>query len=108
MSERYEWLDEYIDELAERYESGQSLREIAEAFDVTPPTIHSRLQNHDIEMRNGGPRHRRLANLTTELIDQYVENDCSIQTIADRYKTSVTAVRYHLKNAGIDCPQRNP
>lgn len=25
-----------------------------------------------------------------------------------RYETSVTAIRYHLENAGIDCPQRNP
>jgi predicted DNA-binding protein YlxM (UPF0122 family) len=108
MSERYEWLDERVDELAERYESGQSLREIADAFDVTPPTIHSRLRDHGVEMRNGGPNHRKLADLTSELHKQYVEDDCSIQTIADRYETSVRAARYHLENAGIDCPQRNP
>ena len=108
MSERYEWLDECIDELAERYDSGESLREIADTFDVTPPTIHRRLQNHDVEMRNGGPRHRRLADITEELVDQYIEHDYSIQTIADRYETSVTAVRYHLEHAGIECPQLNP
>jgi predicted DNA-binding protein YlxM (UPF0122 family) len=108
MSERYEWLDECIGELVERYESGQSLREIADAFDVTPPTIHSRLQNHDVEMRNGGPRHVHLEDRVEDLVDRYAEQERSLQAIADTYQTSIAAIRFHLEQAGVDCKSTNP
>lgn len=75
---RYDWLDDRIDELVTRYESGQSLREIADALGVTAPTIHHRLQETDIEMRNGGPRHVRLEDRVEELIDQYVKQERSL------------------------------
>lgn len=105
---RYDWLDERIDEIIERYESGQSIRDIAEVFDVSTGPIHQRLQDHDVAMRNGGPRYTRLANQRTELAHAYSEADCSLQTIADRYETSVTAIQFHLEYAGIDPDQPDP
>jgi len=47
---RYEWLDGRTDELVDRHESGQSLREIADAFGVSAPTIHRRLRDTDVNM----------------------------------------------------------
>lgn len=98
---RYEWLDERVDELIERYEAGQSLREIAEVFDVSAPTIHRRLQDHDVTMRNGGPAYTQLANRREELVEAY-ERRSSLQTLADRYDTSPVAIRFHLEKAGAD------
>ncbi|EMA30479.1 endonuclease I-EndH [Haloarcula japonica] len=108
MSERFEWLDEHTDEIIDRYESGQSLREIANVFDVSPPTIQRRLHEHDTEMRNGGPRYIQLEDCVGELVKQYVEHDDDIQTIADRYKTSVTAIQHYLENADIPCAPPSP
>ncbi|MFB9824231.1 helix-turn-helix domain-containing protein [Halobaculum roseum] len=99
---RYEWLDESIDELAERYDAGQSLREIADEFGVSTPTIHNRLKDHDVSMRNGGPEYVRLEHRTDELVAQYVDHDRSAQAIADDYNTSRAAIRYHLEQAGVD------
>jgi hypothetical protein len=81
---RYEWLDERIDELVDRYESRQSIREIAHAFDVLTSPIHSRLQEVEVNMRNGGPRHVRLADRIDDLVEQYVDQQQSLQTIADQ------------------------
>ncbi|RDZ63865.1 endonuclease I [Haloferax sp. Atlit-12N] len=98
---RYEWLDERVDELIERYEAGQSLREIADVFDVSAPTIHRRLQDHDVAMRNGGPAYTQLANRREELVEAY-ERRSSLQSLADQYDTSPVAIRFHLEKAGAD------
>ncbi|WP_200798659.1 endonuclease I [Halosegnis longus] len=100
---RYKWLDDRIDELVERYESGQSLQEIADALDVSTSPIHSRLQATDVEIRNGGPRHVQLADRVDDLADRYVDQHQSLQAIANQYETSIAAVRYHLEQADIDC-----
>ena len=99
MSERYEWLDERVDELIERYESGQSLQDIADIFDVSPPTIQRRLHEHDVEMRNGGRSYGKLEMYADEIISQYAKAGDDLQTIADRYETSVTAIEYYLDDA---------
>ncbi|WP_424006930.1 endonuclease I [Haloferax denitrificans] len=98
---RYEWLDERVDEIIERYESGQSLREIAEVFDVSTRPIQSRLHDHDVAMRNGGPEYTQLANRRDDLVDAY-ERRRSLQSLADQYDTSPVAIRFHLEKAGAD------
>lgn len=105
---RYEWLDERVDEIIERYEDGQSLREIADVFGVSTTPIHRRLHENEVVMRNGGPRYVRLEDRVREIVDQYVNQDHSLQTIANHYKTSIAAVRFHLENAGVDCEETNP
>lgn len=57
MSSRYKWLDDRIEEIVDRYETGQSLQEIADAFGVSTSPIHTRLRERDVNMRNGGPEH---------------------------------------------------
>lgn len=105
---RYDWLDDCVDELVEKYESGQSLREIADTFGVSTSPIHTRLQDAEVEMRNGGPQYVQLADRIDELIERYVEHDEQLQELVDRYETSVTAIRYHLEHAGVECGQTNP
>ncbi|WP_277542868.1 endonuclease I [Haloarcula laminariae] len=100
MSERYEWLDERIGEIIDRYEAGQSLREIADIFDVSTSPIHKRLRDHDVGMRNGGREYISLGDCVDSVVEQYVEQDRSLQTIADHYETSVDMVQFHLENAG--------
>lgn len=108
MSSRYEWLDERIDEIVDRYEAGQSLQEIADAFDVSASPIHTRLRERDVNMRNGGPEHLQLGDCVDDLVKQYVDRNRSIRSIADRYDTSVEMVRYHLENADIECTPAYP
>jgi len=91
-----------------RYESGQSIRELTDEFNVSAPTIHRRLREQDVAMRNGGPSHAQLADRTSELTQAYVEEECGLQMIADRYETSQTAIRYHLERAGVDPGNLNP
>jgi len=105
---RYDWLDDCVDELVERYESGQSLHDIAEVFGVSTTPIHSRLKETDVNMRNGGRQYVKLADCVDELVEQHVKHDVTIQTLAARYETSVTAVRYHLECAGVNCGALNP
>jgi predicted DNA-binding protein YlxM (UPF0122 family) len=106
---RYEWLDKRADELAERYESGELPREIADDLDVSAQTIYRRLREHGVEMRRkGGPTHVRLADRTDELRSAYLDEERSVQAIADRYETSVTAIRFHLERAGVDLGEPNP
>jgi predicted DNA-binding protein YlxM (UPF0122 family) len=105
---RYEWLDERLDEIVHRYESGQSIKEIADGFGVSTSPIHRRLQDHDVAMRNGGPRYTRLADRTTEFGQAYDEDGRSLQSVADQYETSVEAVRFHLNRAGHDPEELDP
>jgi hypothetical protein len=105
---RYEWLDDRIDELVARYEAGQSLQDIADVFGVTKPTIHRRLRETDIAMRNGGSRHVHLEDCVGDLVDQYVKRERSLQAIADQYETSIATIRFFLENTGIDCGEINP
>jgi len=108
MTTRYDWLDEHVDEMVERYEDGESLRDIADVFDVSPPTIRRRLTEQEVDMRNGGRTYTRLEDRVGELVDRYTEQGQSLQTLADHYETSVAAIRFHLETAGVDCPPTNP
>jgi|AntDeeMetageno51_2_1112566.scaffolds.fasta_scaffold00488_11 Zn-dependent peptidase ImmA (M78 family) len=105
---RYEWLDERVDEFIERYEAGQLLQDIADAFEVSTPTIQRRLHEHDVTMRNGGPNYVRLKNHVDELVDQYCNQQRSLQTIAEHYETSIKAVQFQLEKADVDCELTNP
>lgn len=105
---RYDWLDDCTDELVERYESGQSLREIADVFGVSTSPIHDRLKETTVEMRNGGPRYVQLADCVDDLVERYVEEEQTLQTIADQYETSITSIRFYLERAGVECEPRNP
>jgi len=102
MSERYEWLDERIDEIVERYEAGQSLRDIADVFDVSTRPIQTRLHERDTDMRNGGPEHVPLESCSNDLIERFVEQNQSLQAIANRYDTSVDMIQYYLENTALD------
>lgn len=108
MSERYEWLDERADELVQRYESGQSLQDIAAEFDVSTKPIRTRLRERDIDMRNGGRSYEHLETYADEIISQYANAGDDLQTIADRYETSVTAIQYYLENADIASEPPSP
>lgn len=99
---RYEWLDERIDELVERYEKGQSTHQIADAFDVSAPTIYKRLQEQDVSMRNGGPKYVLLEDRAEKIITEHVEHSRSTEAIAHDYGTSIAAIRYHLQSADIE------
>jgi len=105
---RYEWLDDRIDEIVSRYEDGQSIQNIADAFGVSTSPIHQRLHEHEVSMRNGGPRYVQLEDRVDELATRYVKANQALQTIADYYETSVAAIQYHLEQAGVDCDSRNP
>jgi hypothetical protein len=59
-------------------------------------------------MRNGGPTYTRLANHRAKLAQTYSKENCSLQKLADRYETSVSAVRFHLEQAGLNPEQPNP
>lgn len=108
MSDRYKWLDKRIDEIVDRYKAGKSLQEIADAFDVSTSPIHTRLRERDVNMRNGGPEHLRLRDCVDDLVEQYIDQNRSLQSIADRYDTSAEVVRHHLESADIDCTPEYP
>lgn len=100
---RYEWLDDQIDEIVDRYEQGQSMREIADVFEVSVHPIQTRLHETDTAIRNGGPQYIRLEDCVEEIVDQFVEQNTDLSTIAAQYNTSVAAIQYHLNEAGIEC-----
>jgi uncharacterized protein (DUF433 family) len=99
---RYEWLDERIDEIIERYEDGQSTHQIADVFDVSAPTIHRRLREQNVSMRNGGPEYARLENRIDDIVAQYVDHGHSVHAIATDYDTTRAAIQHHLEEAGVE------
>lgn len=45
------WTDEEILEMKRRYEAGETLQEIADAFGATVPTVRQRIMAHGVRMR---------------------------------------------------------
>jgi hypothetical protein len=43
-----------------------------------------------------------------ELVDQYCNQQRSLQTIAEHYETSIKAVQFQLEKADVDCELTNP
>lgn len=100
---RYEWLDEHVDEIVERYEEkGQSFREIADHFDVSVSPIQKRLHENSVSTSRGGPEYVQLDNKVDEIVERYVDQSESLQSIADDYGTSTEPIRRRLQEAGVE------
>lgn len=100
---RYEWLDEHVDEIVERYvEEGQSLREIANHFGVSAPTIQRRLHENDVSTSRGGPQYVQLNDKVDEIVERYVDERESLQSIADDYGTAAEPIKRRLQEADVE------
>lgn len=109
MCTRNTWLDEQVDEIVDRYiEQRQSMREIAEAFDVSPPTIRKRLIENDVPIRNGGGQYTLLTDQRDEIVSRYIERKDSPQSIAQAYGTSVNAIVRQLRAANVELQRSGP
>jgi len=98
-----------VDEIVDRYtEQRQSMREIADVFDVTPPTIQKRLIENTTPIRNGGGQYTSLTDRRDEIVSRYVEREDSPQSIAQAYGTSVNAIVRQLRAADIELQRLGP
>ena len=103
MSGRYEWLDERVDEIITLYvEEDQSMRSIADEFDVSTGTIRNRLVENDVSTRPVGSRYTWLDDHTEEIVERYTDKRESLQTIATDYGTSTDAVERRLHEADVE------
>lgn len=57
MAQRRDDIDS--DELAGRYEAGESIRQLADAYDTSYGTVHSRLTDAGVRFRDRGAAPRR-------------------------------------------------
>ena len=103
MSQRYEWLDERIDEIIRLYlEEDRSMQSIADQFDVSAGTIRNRLMENDVSTRPTGSRYTWLDDHTEEIVERYIGERESLQTIATDYGTSTDAIKRRLLEADIE------
>jgi hypothetical protein len=96
---RYEWLDEYVEEIVERYESGETLESIAEDFEVSTMPIRSRLSERGID--GDGRRHEWLDDEIADIVYRYVVGQESLKTIGDDYGTSAAPIKTRLRESGV-------
>lgn len=87
-------------------EEKKTLRQIAEIFNVTYPTIISRLEQNNIDHSKAGPNSAywdwELEALMDDIIDLYVNKKMSLDNIAKKYGyTSKDTIRRHLEYHGV-------
>ncbi len=82
------------------YESGLTLRRVAERFGISATTLRERLAKAGIRLRRRTVTYARLADRTW-LEDQYRVKGVSAKEIAVRVGCSVLTVHYHLRRHGI-------
>ena len=106
--------DHQEQEVARRYEAGETTRELAEAFGCSTRPIFGALRKHGTKMRKGGaqpgaPSHNRRF---TPAQDQEVAAEyaagAAIRTIAEAHGVSPAAVHGALKRAGMERRDGSP
>jgi transposase-like protein len=80
----------------------KSTVELAEEYDVAPNTIRNRLKEWDVDIRSVGQRYGWLDDCLDDIIEQYVEQGDSLQTIADQYGTTTSPIKRRLQEAGVE------
>lgn len=80
----------------------KSTVELAEEYDVAPNTIRNRLKEWDVDIRSVGQRYGWLDDCLDGIIEQYVEQGNSLQTIADQYGTTTSPIKRRLQEAGVE------
>ncbi len=91
-------------ELVRLYESGMTLRAIADRYGVKKQAVHGRLKCIGYKPR---PSHIQRRTFDREtLVDLYVTKDLSLEKVAEHLKADRGSVRNELIRHGIECRRR--
>lgn len=83
-------------ELAERYQSGETVNALAEAFDITRQTVSKILDRHDVPRR-----YRLLADADIREASQLYEEGLSLAAIGERLGISARTVLSAFRKVGF-------
>jgi DNA-binding NarL/FixJ family response regulator len=82
------------------YQSGLTMKEVAERFRLSKETVRERLREMGIRIRPRGLTYSRLAD-GEWLENEYLRKGRTARDIANRVGCAVLTVHYHLRRHGI-------
>jgi transposase-like protein len=90
-------------ELVSRYEAGESVRGLAEAYGIHQTTVASHLERHRVARR---PNVRKLSDAEVGEATQLYGSGASLDELGGRFGVSAETLRKELRAAGV--PRRPP